>query len=336
MEKMDDKLEKIVNETLELRKAIDELLALKKQNVVLKDLPDTDRKEIDSSVWNHLGIYFLSNEMHSDAVKVYTHMLDTIAEVETKQNVKIHKGLPLHNLGVAQLYLRNYDEGIPNILKAFEEDTKTLGKTEAEKRLASRVKEGLIEFSGKIIDGNYLKDFMTGTGLTGKDTLTLMQNMDETEKLFFAKVVNSSKLVQFHDDIYTRVLMYDNLGNLALLLESNLKRRSTFTETLPGLVARIFKGNSWQKIYQGYIGTLTNYRSLANFETKLSSILTGAFSKNSNENFIIRNFLATSLIRNLTSHYINEKLGFLSDPKKYSDVFKAEIFSVLYCLANRI
>jgi tetratricopeptide (TPR) repeat protein len=191
---MPKKLKKIVTNTLELRKSIDQLLELKKQNIVLKDIAGSNRKEIESSVWNHLGIYFLNNGMYSDAVMVYTHMLEAIAEVEAKQKVEIHKGLALHNMGVAQLYLKNYDEGIPNILKAFEEDVKTFGKASAEKQLASKVKEGLFEFSGKIIDGNYLKEFTTESGMPVKDTISLMQNMDETEKLFFAKIVNSSKL----------------------------------------------------------------------------------------------------------------------------------------------
>jgi hypothetical protein len=148
----------------------------------------------------------------------------------------------------------------------------------------------------------------------------------------FVQEVRRITIIQFHDDIYTRVAMLDYLGNLALLLESNLKRRSTFTQTLNGLITRIFKGTAWQKIYENNIA-LTTYVNLKDFETKLDNILTGTFSANSQENFIIKNFLATSLIRNLTSHYINEKLGFLSDPKKYQDVFKTEIFSILYGLA---
>ena len=327
---------KIITNTLDLRKSIDRLLESKKKNIILKDIPGSNRKEIEASIWNHLGIYFLGSGMYSDAVRVYSHMLETIAQVEAQQNVEIHKGLPLHNMGVAQIYLKNYDEGIPNILKAFEEDVKTFGKAAAEKQLASKVKEGLFEFSCRIIDGNYLKEFTTKSGIKVKDTITLLQNMDETEKLFFAKIINSSKLVQFHDDIYTRVAMFDNLGNLALLLESNLKRRSTFPQTLNGLITRIFKGSPWQKAYENNIGKLTSYDGLKDFEAKLETILKGSFSGKPEDNFVIRNFLITSLIRNFTTHYINEKLSILSDPKKYLEIFKSEISSILFCLASKI
>jgi hypothetical protein len=112
----------------------------------------------------------------------------------------------------------NFDEGIPNILKAFEEDVKSFGD-QAEQLLASKVKEGLIQFTCKVVDNNFLKEFNKNTGLQVKSTISLMKNMDETEKLFFAKVINSSKLVTFHSDLYSHVVLLDNLGNLPLLLE---------------------------------------------------------------------------------------------------------------------
>ena len=332
---MYEKLAKIIDNNLELRKSIADLLEKQKRDIVLKDIPGSDRKMIESSIWEHLGTNFLGIGLFSDALRVYTNMLETIDQVEKDQTVKIHKGLPLHNMGVAQLYLGNYDEGIPNILKAYEEDIKSLGRGKAKKQLASKVKEGLYEFSGKIIDGNYLKEFRARSGKKNRKTIALMRRMDETEKLFFSKIINSSKLVQFHDDIYTRVVLYDNVGNLALLLESNLKRRSGFTDTLIPLTTRIFRREPWKRDYENNLG-LTSYTNLADFETKLNNILAGPFSANPQDNFIATNFLVASLIRNFTSHYINEQLSFLSDPAKYTLVFKAEIFSILYCLAYTV
>jgi tetratricopeptide (TPR) repeat protein len=325
----------IANNALELRKSLDELLELKKHNIVLKDIPNSNRKEMEASVWNHLGIYFLSNRMYSDAVTVYMYVLETITEAEAERKVDIHKGLPLYNMGVAQLYLRNYDEGIPNILRAFEEDVRTVGQTAAQQQLASKVKEGISEFSCKIIDGNYLKEFVNKSGIAVKNTICLMQNMDETEKLFFAKIINSSKLITFHDDIYTRVVMFDNIRNLALLLESNLKRRSRTTLMLSGLISAIFSGTSWQKTYQHH-ACLASYEGVGDFENNLKTIATNVFSKKPEEDFIIRNLLTTQLIRNFTAHYLNEKLSFLSNSVEYFNVFKAEVFSILYCLDFKV
>lgn len=327
---MEEKIKKIASENLKLRREIDNLLAEKREKYELKDIPESSTKEIESSGWNHLGIYFLENGMYSDAIAVYSDMLDTISKIEKEKTVIIHKGLALHNMGVAQLYLRNYDEGIPNILKAFDEDIKTFGKAVAEKQLASKVKMGLFKFLGENLDKNYLVDFNKETGLSA-DATTLLQNMDETEKLFFAKVINSNELVQFHDDIYTRVVMLDNLANLPLLIEANLKRRSGSEQTLNPLLTQLFKGESWKKVYETNM-PLTSYDSVTAFETNLEAILQTEFSTNQQDNFISRSFLATTLMRNFTAHYLNEKLSILSDQKKYGRVFGAGVYSILYCL----
>jgi len=139
---------------------------------------------LDASVWNQLGVHFLHNKMYLDALIICEHMLHTISNVESKQDVSIHKGLPLHNLGVTQVNLKNYDEGIPNILRAYEEDIETLGQSEAEKQLAYKVKEGLFDFVSRVVDNNFLKEFNQSSGLTVKDTMSVMQNMNEAEKLF--------------------------------------------------------------------------------------------------------------------------------------------------------
>jgi hypothetical protein len=93
------KLVKILNGSLKLTKQIDRLLELKKNTVTWKDIPKTNRKEIDATVWNHLGLYYNSNKMFSNAIKVYKHMLDTIAEIEAKEGIEIHRE-PLYTIWV--------------------------------------------------------------------------------------------------------------------------------------------------------------------------------------------------------------------------------------------
>jgi len=313
------------------RKAINESLSLKEQNVILKDVEGTKRKEIDSSVWNELGLYFLNNKMYLDALITYQHMLQTIANTEKEQGVDIHKGLPLHNIGVAQINLRNYDEGIPNILKAHEEDVKSFGKAEAEKQLAHRVKEGLFDFVSRVIDNNYLKEFNSQSGLNVKDTISLMQNMNDAEKLFFAKTVNSWKLVTFHDDIYTRIAMLDNLRNLSLLLESNLKRRSKQDGKLSELITKLFSKEEWEKGFEAN-KKLKNYDDIKDFQEKLEKIEKLKASGKPRVDFLANIFLTIALIRNFTAHYLIEQLDILKDSKKYDSIFAREVFAILYSL----
>lgn len=157
----------------------------------MRDISGTDKKEVDASVCNDLGLYFLHNKMYLDALRIYEHMFRTISTVESRDGVSIHKGLPLHNMGVAQINLRNYDEGIVNVLRAYDEDIETYGNEVAEKQLAFKVKEGLFDFSSRVVDKDYLKEFNDRSELKIESTSSLMQNMDEAERLFFAKEVFS-------------------------------------------------------------------------------------------------------------------------------------------------
>lgn len=328
----------IITRTFETRKLIDDSLKLKEQNIIFRDIKGSKKKEIEASVWNDLGLYFLNNGMFLDGLKIYEHMLRTIPKVEGAKSVTIHKGLPLHNMGVAQINLRNYDEGIPNILRAYEEDIDTYGETEAEKMLASRVVEGIFAFISKVVDNNYLGEFNRQSGLNVKNAMTLIRNMNEAEKLFFVKTINSKKLVTFHDDIYTRVTMFDNLKNLCLLLESNLRRRSKRTNLLPGLITNIFQKEPWEKYYEAN-KTLKNFdrtSAVADFEQKLEKIEKLKAASKTDIDFTVANFLTISLVRNFTAHYLNEKLNVLSDPKKYDRVFAREIFAILYSLYYKI
>jgi tetratricopeptide (TPR) repeat protein len=333
--KLKEKLKNIVFNTLEIRKAIDECLLAKEQNISFRDIVGTSKKEVDASVWNDLGLFFLHNQMYLDALKIYEHMLQTILNVESTKGLRIHKGLPLHNMGVAQINLRNYDEGIPNVLRAYEEDIETFGIKEAERLLAYRVKEGLFDFTSRVIDNNYLKDFNEASGLKVQSTSSLMQNMDEAEKLFFAKIVNSKKLVAFHDDIYTRVTMFDNLKNLCLILESNLKRRSRRSDMLPGLIVNIFSKEEWKGHFEAN-KALTSYRDLSDFQNKIEQIEKLQFTGKIAVDFMVSNFLTTALVRNFTAHYLNEKLDILRDPSKYDRIFAREIFSILYSLSYTV
>jgi len=97
---------KTANLALEERKALDACLRAKESEVRMSESPVKDG-ELDTSVWNDLGMYFLNNVMAAEAVIVYSHMLSDAQSLEGKHG-HIHKGVPLYNIGIAQINLRNY------------------------------------------------------------------------------------------------------------------------------------------------------------------------------------------------------------------------------------
>ena len=341
MKKLADDSSKSTVETLgqilESRKRIQGLLDNKVSSVQFKDIEGSSKKEIDASIWNELGLWFLSNQMFLDAANIYQHMLNTILKIEKEKGIVIHKGLALHNLGVAQLNMKDYDEGIPNILRAYDEDVEILGKTKADDSLANQVKEGLIAFTSLVIDGNYLKWFNKETDLSVSDTFSLLKNMDETEKLFFTKTVNSKMLVAFHDDVYTRNAMLDNLRDLALLLESNLKRRSGRNRYLPDSITALFS-EEWTKHFEANkkLKDFDNKRAVESFRDNINAIAKLKSSGKPKVDFLTNSFLTIALVRNFAAHFVVDNLDILKNKAEYDEVFAKEVAAILYSLNYKI
>ncbi len=329
-------LKNTVQYALEMRKGIRACLDEKRERVLSAPV----KVGLDDSVWNDLGLYFLSNFMPDEAVQVYSDMLDLTQFLEAKSG-HVHKGLALYNMGIAQINLRNYDEGIPNVLKAYEEDKLKIGEAKAKLELAYRVKEGILDFTSQVIDNNYLKDFMNFSRLGANiRTYDLLGNMEEAEKLFFAKIVNSKKLVTFHDNIYTKVLMFDNIKNLCLIIESNLRRRKGTRGLLPDLVGQVFASESWEPYFETDkrrgSSAFINYSSVSDFDSKVDRIEKYSPSGASADDFHLKNFLTATLIRNFTAHYLDEKITLLSNQTKYDKTFARVLWALLYALYFRI
>jgi len=333
-------LEAIVRDIFEVRKRIDACLR-DKATRVLAEGPSSKDNDLNASVWNDLGLFFLHNRMWGDAELVYRHMLETAIKVEDRWG-NVHKGLPLYNMGIAQINQKNFDEGIQNVLRAYEEDERKLGRDAAKKELAFRLKEGFLEFTSHVVDSNYLAKFKAEAGALASGigtTWDLMANMDDPEKLLFAKIMTSKKLVSFHDDIYTKVVLFDNLKNTCLILESNLRGRSKIKDGLSNIISTVFRQEPWRSRFEternrGERGLLS-YVDLSDFESKVKQIeLISQIGPP--YDFVLRNFLMATLVRNFTAHYIEEKINILNDPIRYESVFERVLFALLYALSYNV
>ena len=132
--------------------------------------------------------------------------------------------------------------------------------------------------------------------------------------------------------------MLDNLKNLCLVLESNLKRRSGLTGrkyVLSRLITDIFAKEKWQKHFVDN-KDLTSYNGIKDFQVKLEKIENLKASGKSKIDFITNAFLTATLVRNFTAHYVHEGLDILKDSKKYDSVFAREIFAILYSLHGKM
>lgn len=128
------------------------------------------------------------------------------------------------------------------------------------------------------------------------------------------------------------IAMLDNLRNLGLLLESNLKRRSNKQDKkLPELITELFSKEAWEKGFEAN-KDLKNYDGVKDFQEKLEKIEKLNASSKPSVDFLTNSFLTIALIRNFTAHYLVEQLDILKDPKKYDRIFSREVFAILFSL----
>lgn len=294
-------------------------------------------------IWNEIGVPFYLVGDYSDFEKVFKEMLSVINAIEDERKGKhIHKGLALYHIGISQINQRNFDEGIPNVLAAYEEDRKTYGDAKAKKLFAYNFNKDFLETLSEQVDKDFFNEIKTHlpskADLKKKSLKDLVEEFDENEKLFFAKTINSKIVNKFSKDFYTRIVLWDNLRNMCLLLEIFLKRRTGSTNMLGGLIPATFQNEAWLGVYKRHRGTrdandYTYYGSTSDFSQKLQTLLTGSlYSQDSEIDFLARLFLLSVLVRNFTAHNFDEYEKLLVDENLYENVFKYVMFSLLYTL----
>jgi len=131
--------------------------------------------------------------------------------------------------------------------------------------------------------------------------------------------------------------MFDNLKNLCLVLESNLRRRGRTKVMLAELVVKVFSTEGWKTHFDTQQAkALVRYSSVGDFDSKLDQIEGFTPTGNGVDDFHLRNFLTTTLVRNFTAHYLDENIALLSHDAKYERTFARILWSLLYTLQYRI
>jgi len=104
----------------------------------------------DKSIWNTIGLPCFNNGLYKQAELIYRKMLETLRKFEKEKGERVHKGLALHNLGIALYFQGRMKEAREKFLEAYEEDKVTYGEESASKGVA---KKALDKLSFEIILG---------------------------------------------------------------------------------------------------------------------------------------------------------------------------------------
>jgi tetratricopeptide (TPR) repeat protein len=330
------------NKILQIRNSI--IQSARDMGILLQDIEQTmltgtvniEDHIVDDSIWNALGLFFVNRRDYSASETVYRHMLESIDKINTR---KLHRGLALYNLGISQINTKNFDEGIPNVLAAYEEDVNRIGKTRARKLFANKLKDGFLNEMYNTIDSNYFKKLIKSfpkSFLLRFEVPHLIDLLDESERLFLMKVIISHDVTPFRKDTYTKVLLFDNLKNIYLLIEIVLKKKNV--GMLGKLVDDMFTGQNWCKA-SSQAKQLTHFDRGPNrdpvlqFKINFKQILKMTHYRNE-QKFLVKLFLVTVLMRNYTSHFFDDYRQILHNRNTYSFLFESAIYALLYCLST--
>jgi tetratricopeptide (TPR) repeat protein len=116
------------------------------ESAMLNNVIDIKDNITSESVWNDIGAFCLNNGLNRQAEFVYRRMLETIRKKESMSGLRLHKGLALHNLGIALYSQGKYAEAKQSFIEAYEEDKVTFGESKADDMPA---KKALNELSVK-------------------------------------------------------------------------------------------------------------------------------------------------------------------------------------------
>lgn len=257
----------------------------------------------------------------------------------------MHKGLALYQLGISQIDNGNFDEGIPNILEAYDEDIRNR-PVWATFLPASQTAQRILDYAGNLIDTDFLSKLTVDlpTHFLLPSMTTLLSKLPVDEHLFLSRLIISNKILIHRNDTFTRIIMFNNLLNIYLLIETFLRTKKSIVGTLGNLIQINFCNKSWYPTYKNFIGTKKkNPNSLTCYDdysanpqypyyNQLSLIRAKSFSTNNEENFIIRMFLSSLLTRNYLAHGYDSTSQILNSILEYSRLFELAIGLFLYCL----
>ena len=278
----------------------------------------------DKSYWNDIGNIFFRNASFSDAEKVYDHMVHLIKEKE-KILGEYNKGLAYYQLGISKIVQKNYDEGVPYILDAIQEDIKKAGSNKSKSLYASKFNKEIMSNLEAIIDNDYLPSIKSYVNSIGNKSNAFLNKLNESEKMFFYKILISPDYIEFKEDIYTKNLLFNRLRELCLLFEHILRKYPSSHGMLGDLITNAFRSETWFGLYNS---NRKSFTTIPEFHTRLNSYVSALIN---NEDIFISTIISqTHLLRNYMAHYYDQYPALLSNKLLYENCMQRLVYGVIY------
>jgi hypothetical protein len=283
---------------------------------------DRALKEYYERIVNITGFFLLRLGDFSAAQQVFEHMLATLRKFESHGSAILHKGVAFHNIAVSQFLQQDFDQAVPNFLRASAEDAR--GGIQANQSFALKVLQD--RYMQPLIDSmkiSQLSIFQIWGRPQGNDIKDLLKQMQPESYLFLLQVWKSLEINKPRDNLYSRCRAFDNAKSLALIVETFLGQCCIVTRnvhvsnsygalhrpTLKDLLKCLFENRAawfanldaeWRNWIQFDRNNLP-----ADVDVKLSALLNTPLTQNNPHDGLIRGILLLGLVRNFTAHEFN-------------------------------
>jgi len=286
----------------------------------------------------NIGLPLLRNGLIEFSERYYSEMLKTILNFEKQTGRNFNKGMVYANLGVSQMALDNFDQGIVNLLNAHEEDKAFHGSNYElalfQGPLYSQFEKNIIEY---LINNGQL--FATQASVIVDETFIteLLNSLNFDNRLLFTSTIRSISqnfnILKENNNTFTRGRLFSDIKNLCLFVEDVMKRKAKSNKrSLKDLIeyhvdhqVKVILNDKtidppttdWRK--------LTTAGNIRDFDVNLQQ--TYKFS-GTVEQFFAKCFLYLGAVRNFSGHNFETSESYFF--KNFQDILRHIIGTVLY------
>ncbi|MBN1460202.1 MAG: hypothetical protein JXA57_11750 [Armatimonadetes bacterium] len=301
----------------ELKDRFEELLEWELQITLNKGQEDPAHHihRLESNAWNQIGTYLINTaRLFGVAQILYKYVRQREDAFEEEHGIRLHKGYSYHNLGLCQMELGNWAEGVRNIRRAVQEDIDS-GVPE-EKSHAHRVTWHAIVKLRLRKMGAEVRAFGNSCNLAvSKDLLVQVFEQKPIEQgLQAAYAIVTSELPESPTD-FARSLRFNALRDSCHILEVFLRDLGHIGNGLANCLDAAYGGQgiSWWSPFcvqrgNGLTGAANDQEAVGNWS------YIHAYGAMQHDDLLVRAHLVSSLMRNWTHHQFSTSAPLLNDP----------------------
>jgi hypothetical protein len=259
--------------------------------------------------------------------RIYHDMLETTEECSRLAGYRFDKGLEYANLSIAEIGLRNLDQGFSHMELAKAEDDRIGHKTGVAKTNLQYILDDAYKSIQAMVDRSPISHL-------GKASELCETNLEWAEKCRLAKAMWKFGIrIQDSRSSLNNDELERDLISICKVVENYLKRKNPIPEvdsrkqTLTPLIEHAFQGLDWFEEWRSFRkGLGLNYSDPEFDDDKLVSLLSDDSRKREANIFCV-----LCIVRNFGAHVFNDRSALFSE-REYEKAFSMCVEALLYTL----